>query len=577
MKRFYFLFFSCVSMFLATQGNAQSPRMAFIEEATQASCPPCASLNPGLQQMVNANPDKVIFLAYQVWWPGFDPMFLDNPEEVVARVSGNEGYYGFSFAPQIVMQGSFVTGGGDPGSLGNLTQQKIDDVYADTSEFDISLSAEIVDGKVKVTGSLDATADVSGYLRLRIVLAEHTILASDAPGGTNGETEYHHVFKKFFNGPEGTALASTWTAGDTYTIDQELSLADIKVYNYDELELIVFVQNDDNKFVHQAATVEDLPVSWTIADNSKTIDIREIPAAVCIGEQTVAPTIAFQNWGGSDLTSVDIAYNINGGSDATYQWTGSLAPFESTTVVLDGYTFTSTGENTVEATLSNPNGNMDEDPSDDSATATIGQGPDVYRELTMTINMDCWAEEMSWEIKNSAGDVVASKTYNSAQSQSEVIENISLEVNECYTFFYHDSYGDGLHGGQYSSCPVDGNITIEDLAGNEVYYYDGSYNLPDDEIAFSTSIETSVNERGLEGRISLSPNPTSGLVNVGMPSDIRGNMDVQVFSIDGKVLLNREFEATETTLDLSNYENGVYLVRFVNDEKAITQRVTLHK
>ena len=207
MKKNYTLFLFLFSLLFAFQANAQSKRMVMIEEATQASCPPCATLNPALQNLVNANDGKVVFMGYQVWWPGFDPMYLDNPAEVDVRVGD---YYGFAFAPQITMQGSFVTGGGDAGALGNLTQAKINAVANQDSEFDMALTAEIVNGELRVNGRVDATMDVSGNLRLRLAIIEHIIDIADAPGGTNGETEYHNVFKKFIGGTAGIDLADAW-------------------------------------------------------------------------------------------------------------------------------------------------------------------------------------------------------------------------------------------------------------------------------------------------------------------------------------------------------------------------------
>ena len=574
MKKIYYLFLSAFALMLALQGFSQSPRMAFIEEATQASCGPCAALNPGLQDMVNANPDNVVFLAYQVWWPGFDPMFLDNTEEVQARVGD---YYGYGFAPQIVMQGSFVEGSGDPGSLGNLTQGQIDAINGEMSEFDIHLNAEVVNSTLNITGDVTGTADASGDLRLRLVIAEHVIQASDAPGGTNGETEYHHVFKKFVNGPGGITLAPSWTAGDTYAIDESFDLSTLNIYDYTQLEVIAFIQNDDNKFVHQAAVVEEVEITVDYSNNGGAVEVNGLPPGVCIGENTISPTITIRNNGNNDLTSVDIIYNINGGADQTFQWTGSLSTFEKEDVLVDPYTFTSTNDNLISVELANPNGMMDEDASDNTASASIGLSPDVGNEVTITLNFDCWAEENSWEIRNSAGDVVASNSYTAAQSQSEVVENYTLDPNDCHTFVFMDQYGDGMHGSQWTDCSVDGNITIVDQYGAQVYSYDGSYDITEEANTFSTGFVSSTDETALSGQVTLSPNPTSGELKVTLDQSIIGETTVQIFSLDGKLLQGEKVETSIVSLDLSSYQNGVYLVRLVNDEKAVTQRVTLQK
>jgi len=55
MKRYYLLFFSIIGLILNL--NAQSQRMVLIEEATNASCGPCASQNPAFDILLNQNRD----------------------------------------------------------------------------------------------------------------------------------------------------------------------------------------------------------------------------------------------------------------------------------------------------------------------------------------------------------------------------------------------------------------------------------------------------------------------------------------------------------------------------------------
>ncbi len=68
-------------------------------------------------------------------------------------------------------------------------------------------------------------------------------------------------------------------------------------------------------------------------------------------------------------------------------------------------------------------------------------GPSV----TLTINLDNYPEETSWEIRNGGGSVVASGgTYGSQPDGSQVVENICLPADGCYDFTIFDSYGDGI-------------------------------------------------------------------------------------------------------------------------------------
>ena len=240
-------FLSFLSMLFAFQIDAQSQRIVFIEEATQASSITSASANPALHAKVNSNLDKVVFMAYHASWPGFDPMYSDNEAEIDERIS----YYNFSFVPQIAVQGNLAAGSSPLGSLENLTQSQIDAINGEISEFNIIMDTEINNNELKVTGSVEATAEVSGDLRLRLAIIERVIHSTDAPGGTNGETKYLNVFKKFINGPTGIDLENAWAVGDSYSINEIFDLSALNIYNMAEIDVIAFVQNDDNKFVHQ--------------------------------------------------------------------------------------------------------------------------------------------------------------------------------------------------------------------------------------------------------------------------------------------------------------------------------------
>ena len=74
---------ACVTSF----SFAQSQRLTLLEEFTQASCGPCASQNPALNTLLNANTTKAISIKYQTSWPGVDPMNAQTQAEVGPRVT----------------------------------------------------------------------------------------------------------------------------------------------------------------------------------------------------------------------------------------------------------------------------------------------------------------------------------------------------------------------------------------------------------------------------------------------------------------------------------------------------------
>ena len=80
-------------------------------------------------------------------------------------------------------------------------------------------------------------------------------------------------------------------------------------------------------------------------------------------------------------------------------------------------------------------------------------------EVTVTIGLDNYPEETSWEITGSSGAVASGGTYPSAPDGSTVTATECLS-DGCYTFTIFDSYGDGLCC-SYGS----GSYSVEEASG----------------------------------------------------------------------------------------------------------------
>lgn len=83
------------------------------------------------------------------------------------------------------------------------------------------------------------------------------------------------------------------------------------------------------------------------------------------------PNIRLQNRGKDTLKSVTINYQIDGANPpSTFNWTGSLPKGQGTTVALNSVT-TAVGPHTFKSWTSNPNGQVDQDPTNDTTTSTF--------------------------------------------------------------------------------------------------------------------------------------------------------------------------------------------------------------
>ena len=84
--------------------------------------------------------------------------------------------------------------------------------------------------------------------------------------------------------------------------------------------------------------------------------------------------------------------------------------------------------------------------------------------VSLYMVLDCYGEEISWELVNDNGNVIDSvseETYPGGSTGDTMEEGGSIQEQEiclsvgCYTFTITDSYGDGLSGSEWS-CGLDG-------------------------------------------------------------------------------------------------------------------------
>lgn len=305
---------------------AQSPRKVLYEHFTQASCGPCASVNPRLHPILERNKDKLVRITHQVSWPGVDPMNKDNPGEVQSRVS----YYGISGVPSSRMNGQVA----QLTPTISVSDASIADAAAIPSPYEIQLTPEVQENisELKVKVKVKLTGSFSGRPVLRVAVLEKIIRWTQAPG-SNGEKEFHHVMKKFLPGTAGSSLSNLTTTGEelNFSFDYKFD----KLYDFRNLEVAAYIQNEENKEIMQAEGMEvPFPQKTgpdvTLRSASPGTDAE---SNVFCGKSTT-PRINFINMGDQALTSVRFEYSANDGTVSTHDWTGNLAYLKETTIQL---------------------------------------------------------------------------------------------------------------------------------------------------------------------------------------------------------------------------------------------------
>lgn len=583
MKKIFTFFLTALFAFITTQSFAQSQRILMVEEGTQASCPPCASLNPAFDALMDANAENVVVLKYQTSWPGFDPMYNHNPSEVDERVA----YYDITGVPSAYLNGSVVSSCGT--SPACFSQVDIDAALMETSPLDINLSLMIENDMLTLTGKVEATEAVSGDLKLRMAIIEKNIDFDNPPGTTN-EKEFHNVLKKFITGTAGTDLADSWAAGDSYDIDESFDLSTLNVYNPNQIMVVAFVQDDATKAIHQAAKAAD-----PLYTNSASVIEVQDPGPACLGLQDISPVVRISNDGGETLTSLDITYSINGGADKVYNWTGSIAPLERQILVLEPYSFESiAGDNSLTVSTSNPNG-MTDDNEDSSKDYIIEVGNEIQTDkVSIRIYADDYGCEIYWEFRDvSNGQVLASGGNDTAMPGGQTItygasyscppgvgyenntthtEEVTLPATGCYEFYIIDDWGDGISGSAYV-IRADNNFPL--VTGSGFSGAQASHRI---NVVTSVGVEDVVQEQSF----NAFPNPAQNELNLQFNLLESSEIQVLVYDVLGQAVksipaANYGTGINNLQINTADLSNGVYVVTLRTDEGDLSKRVTVSK
>lgn len=115
------------------------------------------------------------------------------------------------------------------------------------------------------------------------------------------------------------------------------------------------------------------------------------------------------------------------------------------------------------------------------------------------------------------------------------------------------------------------------------YAYDGSGNIVSREViqltrsAYSADNDSIVQQKVLNDdlvNIKIYPNPTKGHVYIDvLSSQINEEIDISIYDMAGVVRLREKFFVGRISLDLTSYNDGMYILKMVRNGKESTWRI----
>ncbi|RZS99127.1 S8 family serine peptidase [Aquimarina brevivitae] len=191
-------------------------------------------------------------------------------------------------------------------------------------------------------------------------------------------------------------------------------------------------------------------------------------------------------------------------------------------------------------------------------------------DVTLSITLDNYPEETSWQIRNSSNQVVASGgTYGSQPDGSTVTVTECLDAGT-YTFIINDSYGDGI-------CCSYGNGSYALTSAGTTLASGGAFGSSETttftigsgtNAAFFESMETTE-----PITIGMYPNPLEGnkILNV---TSTKEDLTYMVRDMLGRTI--SQGKVTNRQIDMNQLQAGVYMVTLdANSKKPYTEKVVV--
>ena len=528
-------------MLFSLKVSAQNERVLLFECFTNTSCGPCASQNPALDALINANGDRVAAIKYHMNWPGAnDPMYLHNTVDNNARKS----VYNVNSVPHTVVDG--IRYANVPGSL---TQNMVNNWLNIESPFEMRLSYEVDETANTITVHVMGRASqaVAGNVKLYVGVIEREIHYNSAPG-SNGERDFYSVMKKLLPSASGTSIGNV-EAGSYFAYSFSWELAN--VYNNDQLDAIAWLQNINTKEVYQACKSSE-SIEPFYANEAMLSDISNVKSTNCSGEAD--PKVLMSNNGSNAITSAELEVLVNGEWLKTFEWSGNLPSLQSETIDLGAISFPVEALNTLEVRIKSINGGIDEASSNDIASLEFKGSPEtVGKVLKLSIRTDTNPQETTWKIINlTTGEtVLEGGPYDEANHM--YTETLDITGDGCYDFTIYDAGGNGLDGGVYG------------LKAGSTTIFSGSTFGESESNEFSYEVTANV-EESLDCSVNIYPNPTDGMLNVVS----KGEQNVVVYNTVGQIVFEGICDGL-LQIDMKHFGAGIYAIKVGNE----TQRVVV--
>lgn len=560
-------------LFAAFQMNAQTivqttpqNKKVILEEFTGVNCVWCPAGHTIANAIKASNPSNVFLINVHVG--GFATPSAGQPDfrtpfgTAIANQSGLVGY------PAGTVNREIFPGNAQNGGTGTAMSR---DKWTATSNQILGQSSYV---NVATTATINATTRLLTVLveayytgaspvasnNLNVAFLQNNTVGPQTGGNQGNNYNHQHRLIHMLTGQWGEVINTT-SAGTfvtrTYTYTIPAAYNNI-IAEMGEFEIVAFMAEGQQKIISGNGAT---PIYTGLAAND--VKVKQVESIENQCASSISPKIQIQNYGQNTLTTLPITYSINGGTPQVYNWTGNLVSFAKETVTLPVISYTLLNSNTLNISLP-----ADANVSDNTGSVTFAKAAlTTNTNITIKITLDQYGSESSWQLLNSSNTVVASSpTYVDGPGAGEYPQpdfNLTLPF-DCYKFVMNDSYGDGMDSGYgMGSYQVFANgVLIPGIEG-------GAFGSSQSRV-FQVANILGVEDFNAD-EITVYPNPSNGIfkINTQLPTD------VVAIDVTGKEVFRMLNINNQTTLNLTQLQKGLYLLKLSNELGEQTKKIII--
>ncbi|KGO91289.1 T9SS type A sorting domain-containing protein [Flavobacterium subsaxonicum] len=378
-----------------------------------------------------------------------------------------------------------------------------------------------------------------------------------------------------------------WTIGSPYPIIEDntaINLGAANKYDVDYFPTMYTIcaetktttKADQKTAVQLRTQISACSPLVGVANHGK-IEVPTTVLRICDEGQVADITTKLKNYGNNPIATATVVVKENGTVVATKNYTGNLAQFATAaTVTFEGVTLHAASTYTVELLDINGEDAFNEE-------LTTGEFDVILaNESNNNILVECYTDsypgEMSWQIKDSDGTVVAfggpyqgTPSGNAGGDDANTIKGYGYALTgdiDCYSVVFKDSYGDGWSAGTQDFT----GIKITSSGGSVFEYAPGNFGST---LTVASAFKTTgiLSTPAVEAtKFAMYPNPTTGVLNFSTQETV----DVSIIDVTGKVVYTATGINDGGSINVSALQKGVYIAQIKGATTQTTEKIVVN-